>query len=192
MPTQKKNADNRVRISAGKWRSRVLQFPDVDGLRPTGDRIRQTLFNWLGQTLSGKTCLDAFSGSGALGFEAASRGATLVVMCETNRDAMIALKANQDVLKAVQCKIVQKDAFVWLASHHETFDVVFCDPPFAANLHTRFLNAIKPALHPESVVYVEADSPLETLLEGVPDYEIVKSSKAGAVFFGLLRLKASG
>ena len=98
----KPNDPNRIRIIGGQWRSRIIEFPDGEGLRPTANRIRETLFNWLGQTLHDKRCLDLFAGSGALGFEAASRGAVEVVLVENNRAAMQALKRNQEKLAAGQ------------------------------------------------------------------------------------------
>jgi 16S rRNA (guanine966-N2)-methyltransferase len=194
---KKSHATNRVRISAGEWRSRVLSFPDVDGLRPTGDRVRQTLFNWLGQHLHGKVCLDAFAGSGALGFEAASRGAARVRMCETDRVAFAALTANKALLNAAQCEIINQDvmrAFAMASSANEKFDIVFCDPPFAAGFHATFLAAVAPFLAEEALVYVESPEPLDSLVASpsLSGYTIVKSAKAGAVFFGLLRHTASG
>jgi 16S rRNA (guanine966-N2)-methyltransferase len=182
---------NRVRIGAGEWRSRLVSFPDVDGLRPTADRVRQTVFNWLGQSLTGKVCLDAFAGSGALGLEAASRGATRVLLCENNALAVKSLRENIALLQATSCEIVGKDVIAWLKTTPLIFDVVFCDPPFAAGLHAPFLAAIHAHLTAESRLYIEADQPLDRLIDGTP-YEIVKSAKAGAVYFGLLRLATSG
>jgi 16S rRNA (guanine966-N2)-methyltransferase len=159
----KSTTTNRLRINAGEWRSRVITFPDADGLRPTGDRVRQTLFNWLGQTLHGKVCLDAFAGSGALGFEAASRGAAHVHMCETQAVALKALRANAETLQATQCEIHAQDVITWLASsqgHKQQFDIAFCDPPFAANLHVPFLRAIASHMKDDGMIYVEAATPL--------------------------------
>ena len=99
-------ANNTVRISAGEWRSRLLKFPDVDGLRPTPDRVRQTVFNWLGQDLHGLTCLDLFAGTGVMGFEALSRGAKQTVLIEKSRSAHQALMDNQLQLKAANAKIL--------------------------------------------------------------------------------------
>jgi 16S rRNA (guanine966-N2)-methyltransferase len=201
---------HQVRISAGDWRSRVLRFPSAPGLRPTGDRVRQTLFNWLGQTMHGKSCLDAFAGSGALGFEAASRGASRVVLCEVDRGALTALRANQAILAATQCQIVSQDALMFLRGTTEKFDVVFCDPPFSQDMHSAFLAAVLPQLAPDGVVYVESPTPLDTLAvlqalyaanaavtpnppsAGSPRYAVLKSGKAGAVYFGLLGLVRLG
>ena len=186
---------NQIRIGGGLWRSRVLAFPDAPGLRPTPDRIRQTLFNWLGQTLHGKTCLDAFAGSGALGFEAASRGAERVVMCEANGGVARALAGNAALLAADQCSIVPRSVFDWLRASTLVFDVVFCDPPFSENLYTSFFVSLTPHLAENALVYVEAAYPIESLVmqlaAAAPSYEVVKSSKAGSVYFGLLRLNAA-
>jgi len=186
---------NQIRIGGGLWRSRVLAFPDAPGLRPTPDRIRQTLFNWLGQTFHGKTCLDAFAGSGALGFEAASRGAERVVMCEANSAVARVLAANAALLGADQCSIVPRSVFDWLRACTVKFDIVFCDPPFSENLYASFLVRLTPHLAENALVYVEAAHPIELLVielaTAAPSYEVVKSCKAGSVYFGLLRLDAA-
>src|SRR5579884_1678977 len=106
---------NRVRIIGGRWRSRVLRFPPAAHLRPTPDRVRETLFNWLGQRLDGLSCLDLFAGSGALGFEALSRGAARVVMVERDRATARALRDNARKLDAKGAEVVESDAIAWLA-----------------------------------------------------------------------------
>jgi 16S rRNA (guanine(966)-N(2))-methyltransferase RsmD len=179
---------SQVRIGGGDWRSRLLAFPNIDGLRPTGDRIKQTLFNWLGQNLSGKNCLDAYAGSGALGFEAASRGAARVVLCEIDPTALQLLKQNATALHARQCEIIPCDVKGWLATSDETFDVAFCDPPFSGADHAKFLRAVLPHLAPDGLVYVESNTPIDALLGTDSPYAIAKQRKAGAVYFGLLRL----
>lgn len=170
----------------------MLAFPDAPGLRPTPDRVRQTLFNWLGQTLHGMTCLDAFAGSGALGFEAASRGAEQVVMCEANGVVARALAGNAALLAADKCIIVPRSVFGWLRAGTLKFDVVFCDPPFSENLHASFLAALTPHLAENALVYVESAQSLELVVAAATSYEVAKSSKAGSVYFGLLRLNSSG
>src|SRR4051812_41703413 len=119
---------NRVRIIAGQWRSRLVRFPEAPGLRPTPDRVRETLFNWLGQHLDGLSCLDLFAGSGALGFEALSRGARRVVMVERDRATAAALRASAQSLEAANVEIIESDAMRFLAQPREAFDVVFVDP----------------------------------------------------------------
>ncbi|HFD79196.1 MAG TPA: 16S rRNA (guanine(966)-N(2))-methyltransferase RsmD [Gammaproteobacteria bacterium] len=123
--------NNQVRIIAGRWRGRRLAFPEVGGLRPTADRIRETLFNWLTPRLPGASCLDLFAGSGALGFEAASRGAEAVVLVERDRLALAALEANRRRLDAPEVSIVGQSAERYLAGVPQPFDIVFLDPPFA-------------------------------------------------------------
>ena len=122
---------NEVRLIGGQWKRSKLPVADRPGLRPTPDRVRETLFNWLGQDLAAKSCLDLYAGSGALGFEAASRGAARVVMVERERGAAAALDANREALKAERVEIVRADALEFLRGTYATFDVVFLDPPFA-------------------------------------------------------------
>ncbi len=191
-----------VRIGGGEWRNRPLRFPSTVGLRPTGDRVRQTVFNWLGQSLHGLACLDAFAGSGALGFEAASRGASRVVMCEVDRAAVAALQDNRTKfaesasvasrVAATACEIAAVPVEQWLLRHRVEFDVVFCDPPFQSRQQAAFLQRVRAHLAADARIYVEADVPLEPLLADVPGIEWLKSSKAGAVYFGLLRLDSVG
>ncbi|MDT8386058.1 MAG: 16S rRNA (guanine(966)-N(2))-methyltransferase RsmD [Thiogranum sp.] len=142
---------NQVRIIGGQWRGRKLPFPDHQGLRPTADRIRETLFNWLAPLLPGARCLDLFAGSGALGFEAASRGAAKVVLVENNAPAVQVLLANKQRLDAGAVDIVHSDARQYLTGAHGAFDIVFLDPPFdnpqlrLNSLHTLLqCDAIKP------------------------------------------------
>src|SRR6187399_1285371 len=130
---------NRVRIIAGKWRSRIVKFPAAAALRPTPDRVRETLFNWLGQRLDGLACLDLFAGSGALGFEALSRGAARVVMVEASRESARNLSDNALALGATDLEIVPGDALSYLARTAESFDVAFLDPPYASDLAARAL-----------------------------------------------------
>ena len=137
---------NRVRIIGGQWRSRLVQFPDTAGLRPTPDRVRETLFNWLGQRLDGLACLDLFAGSGALGFEALSRGARRVVMVERDRAVVAALRASATKLEAANLDIVESDALRYLENARERFDVVFIDPPYAENLAPVVMPRLAPHL----------------------------------------------
>ncbi len=187
------NVANQVRLIGGNWRSRIIEFPDVDGLRPTANRVRETLFNWLGQSLRGKRCLDLFSGSGALGFEAASRGAIDVMMLEMQPAAILALKENQKKLDATMCSIVAKDALKFLGTSIQKFDVVFVDPPFGSNLMTSVLLALPDSLTEGAMVYTEWHVPITVVLANLPyvDWEVVKQGRAGAVHFALLRLAAS-
>ena len=127
----RQKGSNSVRIIGGEWRSRRIRFPDAAGLRPTPDRVRETLFNWLGQDLTGRRCLDIFAGSGALGFEALSRGAAEVVMVESSRLAWRGLRATADELGAgARLRLVAGDALHFLAAPAGVFDIVFLDPPY--------------------------------------------------------------
>jgi 16S rRNA (guanine966-N2)-methyltransferase len=185
----KSQPTNQVKINAGHWRSRIITFPNGEGLRPTASRVRETVFNWLGQQLTDKVCLDAFAGSGALGFEAASRGAKHVTMCETNAVAAKSLIENAKTLSATNIDIVKRDVLTWLPTQRQIFDIVFCDPPFAQMHHAPFLAAIQPFLAEDARVYWESSAPLDTVPVVAASYEIIKSSKAGAVYFGLLALR---
>ncbi len=127
-------AQGQLRIIAGKWRSRKLAFPQQENLRPTPDRVRETLFNWLQADVPGSCCLDMFAGSGALGFEAASRGAGEVVMIEQNREAVSALTRNIKLLDAGNIRLVIADAVEWLKNNQRRFDIVFLHPPYIAGL----------------------------------------------------------
>jgi 16S rRNA (guanine(966)-N(2))-methyltransferase RsmD len=151
-----------VRLIGGQWKKSKLPVLDRPGLRPTPDRVRETLFNWLGQDLAGWRVLDAFAGSGALGFEAASRGAREVVLLE--RDAVIArsLAASKARLNAESLQVHATDALSWMASAaHGRFDLVMLDPPFDAGLHGVATEAALKLLNPGGWLYVESAEPLQ-------------------------------
>jgi 16S rRNA (guanine966-N2)-methyltransferase len=173
-----------VRIIGGEWRRRVLRFPESVGLRPTPDRVRETLFNWLGQDLDGLLCLDLFAGSGALGFEAASRGAAKVVMVESAPRVLAALEANSKILDAgTRLEIVRADAVKFATSTDLRFDVLFLDPPY----HQGWLERLAPLLPriatDDALLYVEA----EAALEGCGDWHTIRHGKAGQVFYHLMQ-----
>jgi 16S rRNA (guanine966-N2)-methyltransferase len=172
-----------VRIIAGQWRSRRLHFPDRPGLRPTPDRVRETLFNWLGQDLTGRACLDLYAGSGALGFEAASRGARRVVMVDRDAAAVQALRANHLVLGGAAVEVRRADALEFLKAHPGPFDVVFLDPPFSDAHWPPLLEAVAGVLAPDGVVYCERGRALEPLAE----WRVLKSGRAGQVSHQLLK-----
>ena len=173
---------NRVRIIGGQFRRRMLAFPSAAGLRPTPDRVRETLFNWLGQDLHGWTCLDLFAGSGALGFEAASRGAARVVMVERERVAFEALLRNRDLLGTSVVDIQRADALNWLAAHPETFDLIFVDPPFDSDQAEKTLALLTPHLKPGGQVYVEQRG----FVDAPAGFIIHRSGRAGQSHFALL------
>lgn len=173
---------NRVRIVGGKWRSRLLSFPDVPGLRPTPDRVRETLFNWLGQDLAGRTCLDLFAGSGVLGLEAASRGAAAVVMVERDQRALRALQDNMRALQAASVELVPADALEFIASDARRYDVVFLDPPYAMAARERLLERVRERLAAGGLVYVEGPEALVP----PPGWAVHRAARAGAVHYQLL------
>jgi len=173
----------KLRIIGGKYRSRVLRVAARPGLRPTPDRVRETLFNWLGQDLSGLACLDLFAGSGALGFEAASRGAVRVVMVEQDRIAVAELNRSRAALGAEQVLIVAGDANALLAREKECFDVVFLDPPFRQNAVPDLLAKLPPRLLRGARVYVESGAPVAVLWP----WTELKQARAGQVSYQLLR-----
>ena len=173
---------NRVRIVGGKWRSRVLRFPDLPGLRPTPDRVRETLFNWLGQDLAGRTCLDLFAGSGVLGLEAASRGAREVVMVERDPQAVRALQDNVGMLQAAAVRLVRADALEFIGSDARSYDVVFLDPPYAMGGRERLLERVRGRVAAGGMVYVEAPEDLRA----PAGWAVHRAARAGAVHYQLL------
>ncbi len=186
LPASKSSKTNQVRINAGVWRSRLLKFPDVEGLRPTPERVRQTVFNWLGQDLTGKTCLDLFAGTGAFGFEALSRNAKNVVMVENSGLAYQSLIQNQQLLTAKNSQILRQDVLVFLSQNAQQFDVIFCDPPYHKAWLEKILSTLNQHLSSDGLVYIEAEFALESsdLLSG---WQLIKQNKAGNVYYHLLK-----
>ena len=177
---------NELRIIGGTWRGRKLRFPSVPGLRPTPDRVRETLFNWLQQNMVGLNCLDLYAGSGALGFEAASRGAIKVVQVERDGEACAALKRHCSVLDAPQIEVIQQDVTRFLAGRANPFDVVFLDPPFQQNLIIPACQLLEQNgwLKPQARVYLETERTWP--LEGLPEtWQILRSKTAGEVGYHL-------
>jgi 16S rRNA (guanine966-N2)-methyltransferase len=177
------NSKGRIRIIAGAYRGRRIAVPEAAGLRPTPDRVRETLFNWLGQSLEGMSCLDLFAGSGALGFEAASRGAARVTMIEHDRKVFELLKKTRDTIGASQVELICDDAYAYLKRSRETFDVVFLDPPFRQNALPAVFKQL--GLAPGARVYVEADEPFAP----GAGWQELKRSRAGQVSYQLFEWK---
>lgn len=192
MKTSKAKPGNSLRIIAGQWRSRKLQFPDVEGLRPTADRIRETLFNWLQEAIPRASCLDLFAGSGACGIEALSRGARHVCFVEKSPLAAAAIKQNLHLLGATQFQVVCEDSLTWLdrkgEASTERFDIVFVDPPFATDLLAPSASKLEASglLHDNALLYVETARELDLALLPV-NWQLRKSRRAGAVYFYLLQ-----
>lgn len=184
---------SRVRIVGGQWRSRLLDVASVPGLRPTPDRVRETLFNWLGQDLSGWRCLDAFAGSGALGMEAASRGAAQVVLLERDAVLVQGLRATVQRLAATQVKIERADALLWMAqAPRASFDLVLLDPPFEAKIFDAALAAGAPLLRPGGRIYLETDAEWLEQDLAQPGLALLRHLRAGAVHAHLLQATARG
>jgi len=178
----------KLRIIGGTWRSRLLPVIEQEGLRPTTDRVRETLFNWLQADLPGARCLDMFAGSGALGFEAASRGAKQVLMLEQSAAACEVLQQNINTLPAPQIDCIQVDALQWLPIQSQVFDVVFIDPPYASQLLAKVCSLLEThsLLVDNALIYVEQSS--KQVLPALPtNWQILKQKKAGQIGYYLLK-----
>lgn len=182
-PSQtRKGSSNLLRIIGGEWRSRRLSFVDAPHLRPTPDRVRETLFNWLQGHLAGARCLDLFAGSGALGFEALSRGATQVVMVEKHTAAANALRQNIQLLQATGAQLINDDALRYLQRETQSFDLIFLDPPFRQDFLPKVLNLInaRGLLKAEGLIYLEQEAEAQLDL-GPFGLTIYRQTKAGQV-----------
>jgi len=174
-----------VRLIGGQWKRSKLPVADVAGLRPTPDRVRETLFNWLGQDLSGWRVLDAFAGSGALGFEAASRGAAEVLLLERDAGLVASLNASRQRLKADALRVERGDALTWMARCAAArFELVLIDPPFDAAIAPDAATAAARLLVDGGSLYVESATPLAQPPAGLL---LHRQSRAGAVHFQLFR-----
>ena len=191
-PRQNKSLPGEVRIIGGIYKRTKLPVADKPGLRPTPDRVRETLFNWLGQDLTGWRCIDIFAGTGALGFEAASRGAAEVLLCEQDPQLALKLKALQERLQAGCVRVERGDGVGLLRRQSPgSMQLVFIDPPFESTLFEPALKAAADAIAPQGLVYLEAPRSW-TAEELAPlGLTIWRSSKAGAVHFHLLARPAA-
>ncbi len=176
---------SRIRITGGEWRSRLIQVIDGPGLRPTPDRVRETLFNWLGQDLTGLACLDLFAGSGVLGFEAASRGAASVVLVERDQRAFATLRQNAATLADARLQVLRADALEFAAAagrQGRRFDLVFLDPPYRQAWLDRLWSVLPAMLDRGARLYVEAEA---AIVPPAP-WRAVRQGCAGQVFYHLL------
>ena len=187
-----KQTSNQLRIIGGSWRGRKLSFVDGKGLRPTLDRVRETLFNWLQFDVAGARCLDLFSGSGILGFEALSRGAEFVSMLDTNPAAVKQIRQNLEILECHRAEVLQMDALQFLSSreNNTAYDVVFLDPPFQKNLLGQCCQALEhyQLLNPAAFIYIEAEKQLQ-LAELPQSWQLLKEKKAGQLKYYLFQNK---
>lgn len=184
----RRSLPHQVRIIGGQWKRTRLDVPDRSGLRPTPDRVRETLFNWLGQDLTGWRCVDAFAGTGALGLEAASRGAADVLLLEADAALVDALRAVAKRLDAANVRVQRGNALTALAGLPAgSVDLVFLDPPFDADLFDKALAAARPALADSGFVYLEAPRAFDAQALAPHRLELVRHLKAGAVHGHLLR-----
>jgi 16S rRNA (guanine966-N2)-methyltransferase len=183
--------NGQMRIIGGQWRGRKLPIVTAQGLRPTGDRIRETLFNWLAPDLPGARCLDLFAGSGALGLEALSRGAHEVTLVELNPEAAQQLRDNLAMLgrnnpQDLQARVIQADSLQWLETQPPTpYDVLFIDPPFGADLWSTSIDALEQTgwLSHQAAIYLE--SPADTLITVPKDWDLHREKRAGEVCYRL-------
>jgi 16S rRNA (guanine966-N2)-methyltransferase len=188
---QKHSAKNRpasgfVRIISGLWRGRKLPVHDAEGLRPTTDRVKETVFNWLAQDIAGARCLDLFAGSGGLGFEAASRQAEQVTMLELNPQAYRQLQTNVETLKTDRITLVNTDSLAYLRQPGKPFELVFIDPPFRQGLLEEAVTLLEANgwLSDNAMIYVETEK--ELLLPALPDsWSLYREKMAGQVCFRL-------
>lgn len=193
MKSSSRHRENSLRIIAGEWRGRVLAFPDIQGLRPTPDRVRETLFNWLQPVIQGSKCLDLFAGSGALGVEALSRGAATVTLVEADPCAFQALQRTIDQLNAgTRACLRHSDAFDFLDSQPAgPFDIVFVDPPYGKGWVRESLVrlSLPGLLSRQGRVYIEYESSLTREAVINDDWQVLKHKKAGQVTYALLQPK---
>lgn len=175
-----------LRIIGGEWRGRKLSFPAIEGLRPTSDRVRETLFNWLQMDIPGRRCLDLFAGSGALGLEALSRGAAEVVMVEQDRAAAHQIRQHLQTLNCQSGLVENSDAFNYLKGSAKPFDVVFLDPPYQLGCLAECCQLLEQNgwLKPEAFIYLE-NSSKNPPPELPANWQLLRSKKAGEIGYHL-------
>lgn len=187
-PKSSGKPSSKLRIIGGEWRSRQLPILDIEGLRPTTDRVRETVFNWLNFDIPGASCLDLFSGSGALGFEALSRGAKDCTFVELNRNVAQQIKQNLATLQSENGTVVNNDALSFLQGTPHAFDVIFLDPPFRKG----FLEQVMPMISdrwikPNGYLYIERES--EASLDDLPEHwQLIKEKRAGQLTYALYQV----
>lgn len=185
---QKSSPTGHIRLISGKYRGRKLPVLMADGLRPTTDRVKETVFNWLMPYIQDRICLDCFAGAGSLGFEAASRGAKAVTLLELNKNAVAQLQSNKLTLKADNIDIHKADSLNYLKSANEKFDLVFIDPPFNKGLADKTIQLLEPEwLTEDALIYVEVE---QNGLITIPEsWQLLKEKQTGQVYYRLYQRK---
>ena len=181
------NKSGQFRVIGGQWKGRKLKFFEVEGLRPSLDRVRETVFNWLHGEVRGARCLDLFAGSGAIGIEALSRGAAHVDFVELNKKASRQLETNLGLLEADDGDVWHQDANLFLANQHQPYDIIFLDPPFHKGLAQEIVSKLAQTnfIQQDTLIYLEIEQDLELKL---PDsWELLKDKKAGQLQYRLYR-----
>jgi len=191
----KKSQAHQLRIIGGQWRGRKLAIADIEGLRPTGDRIRETVFNWLAQLVPESHCIDLFAGSGALGLECLSRGAASTLLLEKHPQAAKQLKQHCALLNVPANTVIQADCLDWLGQQtlkERSIDIVFIDPPFAVDLWAASIHAIDNSklLKDGAMIYIE--TPINTLLNTPPHWELFREKRTGQVCYRLYQCVLEG
>ena len=187
-PAGRSSKAGQFRVIGGQWKGRKLRFVEVEGLRPSLDRVRETLFNWLQADIHGAVCLDLFAGSGAIGIEALSRGAKQVSFIELNKKAAQQLSDNLQALSTDQAILVQGDALKFIEQNTGAFDIIFIDPPFHKGIAQKVIEQLSQSslLHPETIIYIEVEQGLELV---VPEqWQLLKDKKAGQLLYKLYQL----
>lgn len=198
MPSRpiKSSHSQQIRIIGGQWKRTPLTVLNALNLRPTPDRVRETIFNWLhflfNQSWEQRHCLDVFAGSGALGFEAASRGATRIIMVDNNPSLINQLNVTKQKLQAQQITLLKQDALSTLRTFNQQkqqFDLIFLDPPYDANLLPTLVPLCLPLIKEQGLLYIESGTPLEAMAPWLNQWEILREGKAGMVHHYILRVK---
>lgn len=181
-----KHQNRSLRIIGGKWRGRKVSFADAEEIRPTGDRVRETVFNWLMHDVTGANCLDLFAGSGILGIEALSRGANSITFVEKNAVTAERVSVSLKALGATDCTVSNTTASDWLENTGAVYDLIFVDPPFGTKLLRPVLESISSRGLCRGYVYVESDEADD--FQDLPrNCTIHRQKRAGSVYFGLIR-----
>jgi len=182
---KKPNKNGQFRVIGGQWKGRKLKFIEVEGLRPSLDRVRETLFNWLQSNIHGARCLDLFAGSGAIGIEALSRGASHLDFVELNKKAVRQLETNLGLLDADDGNVIHQDAKQFLDKIDQAYDIIFIDPPFHKGIAQEILSKLAQTnlLKEGALIYLEMEQNLEVDIS--QSWELLKDKKAGQLQYRL-------